>query len=178
MGENRTLEFGEKENMNNMEERSNNSSEESGTINKVMTIPNIMSICRIVLIVPFIICFLNEKYIVFKTPLNYNTSYGLIRTINQYIDKYNDYFIAEMGTLKKNDIKTEASIVKPKYGILTTIGTAHLDSFKTIENIAKEKFDLIESLPSDGIAILNKDDKIQVNYQINNNCKIMLSIKK
>ena len=63
MGENRTLEFGEKENMNNMEERSNNSSEESGTINKVMTIPNIMSMCRIVLIVPFIICFLNEKYI-------------------------------------------------------------------------------------------------------------------
>ena len=63
MGENRTLEFGEKENMNNMEERSNNSSEEFGTINKVMTIPNIMSMCRIVLIVPFIICFLNEKYI-------------------------------------------------------------------------------------------------------------------
>ena len=120
----------------------------------------------------FLYDILNEKYIVFKTPLNYNTSYGLIRTINQYIDKYNDYFIAEMGTLKKNDIKTEASIVKPKYGILTTIGTAHLDSFKTIENIAKEKFDLIESLPSDGIAILNKDDKMQVNYQLKNNCKI------
>ncbi len=120
----------------------------------------------------FLYDILNEKYIVFKTPLNYNTSYGLIRTINQYIDKYNDYFIAEMGTLKKKDIKTEAGIVKPKYGILTTIGTAHLDSFKTIENIAKEKFDLIESLPSDGIAILNKDDKMQVNYKIKNNCKV------
>ncbi len=120
----------------------------------------------------FLYDILNEKYIVFKTPLNYNTSYGLIRTINQYIDKYNDYFIAEMGTLKKNDIKTEASIVKPKYGILTTIGTAHLDSFKTIENIAKEKFDLIEALPSDGIAILNKDDKMQFNYKIKNNCRV------
>lgn len=48
----------------NMEERSNNnSSEESGITNKILTIPNVMSICRIVLIIPFVICFLNEKYI-------------------------------------------------------------------------------------------------------------------
>lgn len=46
----------------NMEELSNNSGE-SGIINKVITIPNIMSVCRIVLIIPFVICFLNEKYI-------------------------------------------------------------------------------------------------------------------
>jgi len=114
---------------------------------------------------------LSEKYIVFKTPQNYNTAYGLINTVNNYLDKYNDYFIAEMGTLKKNDIKTEADIVKPKYGILTKIGMAHLEAFGSIENIAKEKFDLIEKLPSDGVAILNKDDEYQVNYEIKNDCK-------
>ena len=116
---------------------------------------------------------LNEKYISFKTPKNFNTAYGLINTINNYIDKYNNYFIAEMGTLKPKDIKIEASIVKPKYGILTRIGTAHLEAFGTVENIAKEKFALIESLPSDGIAILNKDDEYQVHYKIKNNCKVI-----
>ena len=116
---------------------------------------------------------LNEKYITFKTPQNYNTAYGLINTVNNYIDKYNNYFIAEMGTLKPKDIKIESEIVKPKYGVLTKIGIAHLDAFKTIENIAKEKFALIESLPSDGVAILNKDDEYQVNYKIKNNCKVL-----
>lgn len=116
---------------------------------------------------------LNEKYISFKTPQNYNTAYGLINTINNYIDNFNNYFVAEMGTLKKNDIKKEASIVKPKYGVLTKIGEAHLDHFKTIENIAREKFALIESLPSDGVAILNIDDEYQVNYKIKNKVKIL-----
>lgn len=45
-----------------MEERSN-SSLESGITNKIITIPNAMSVCRIILIIPFVICFLNEKYI-------------------------------------------------------------------------------------------------------------------
>lgn len=116
---------------------------------------------------------LNEKYIAFKTPQNYNTAYGLINTINNYLDKYSNYFIAEMGTLKPKDIKIEASIVKPKYGILTKIGTAHLEAFGNIENIAKEKFALIESLPSDGVAILNKDDEYQINYKLKNSCKVL-----
>lgn len=116
---------------------------------------------------------LNEKYISFKTPKNFNTNYGLIRTINEYIDKYNNYFVAELGAFKKGDIKSRCKIVKPKYGILTKIGEAHLESFKSQENIIKGKFELIESLPNDGIAILNKDDINQVNYKLNNKCKVL-----
>lgn len=116
---------------------------------------------------------LNEKYISFKTPKNYNTNYGLIRTINEYIDKYNNYFVAELGAFKKGDIKSRCKIVEPKYGILTKIGLAHLESFKTEENIIKGKFELIESLPKDGIAVLNKDDLKQVNYKLKNTCKVL-----
>ena len=58
------------------------------------------------------------------------------------------------------------------YGIITNIGLAHLDSFKTEEAIQIAKFKLIESLPSDGLGILNKDDPKQVNYQIKNSCRI------
>ncbi len=116
---------------------------------------------------------LNIKYIAFPTPQNFNTNYGLIRTINEYIDKYNDYFIAELGAFRKGDIKSRASIVKPKYGVLTKIGTAHLDTFGSIANTTETKFELIEFLPSDGVAFLNIDDELQVNYKIKNKVKVI-----
>lgn len=116
---------------------------------------------------------LSVKYNVFPTPKNFNTTYGLINTINNYLDKFNDYFIAEMGAFKRGEIKEICDLVHPTYGILTTIGTAHLESFGSRENIQKGKFELIESLPSDGIGILNGDDPYQHSYQRKNTCKII-----
>lgn len=116
---------------------------------------------------------LETKFNVYKTPLNYNTPYGLMITINNYLDKYNDYFIAEMGACKVGDIKELCDLVKPKYGIITNIGLAHLETFGSEENIKRTKFELIESLPKEGIGILNKDDKNQENYKIKNKCKIL-----
>ncbi len=115
---------------------------------------------------------LNIKYNVFKTPQNYNTPYGLMITINNYLDIYNDYFIAEMGACKKGEIKELCDIVHPKYGILTRIGLAHLETFGSEEIIQRTKFELIESLPSDGIGILNGDDEKQLSYSIHNSCEI------
>ncbi len=116
---------------------------------------------------------LNIKYDCLPSPKNFNTTYGLMITINNHLDKFTEYFIAEMGAFKRGEIKTLCNFVKPKYGILTTIGTAHLDSFGSRENIQKGKFELIESLPSDGIAILNRDDEWQVSYKLKNNCKVL-----
>lgn len=116
---------------------------------------------------------LNVKYDAFPTPKNFNTTYGLMRTINESLDKFTNLFIAEMGAFKKGEIKELCNFVKPKYGILTTIGTAHLESFGSRENIQKGKFELIESLPSNGIAVLNKDDEWQTSYKLKNNCKVV-----
>jgi UDP-N-acetylmuramoyl-tripeptide--D-alanyl-D-alanine ligase len=77
-----------------------------------------------------------------------------------------------MGACEVGQIKELCDFVHPKYGILTRIGVAHLDSFKTEENIQKTKFELIESLPSDGIGILNMDDPKQVSYDFKGKCKI------
>ena len=116
---------------------------------------------------------LNTRLTPFKTPSNFNTPYGLIRSINNYLDKFNDIFIAEMGAFKKGEIKTTCKLMKPKYGILTIIGQAHLESFGSQENIQKGKFELIESLPSDGIGVLNADDPLQKSYKLKNNCRII-----
>ncbi|MBR4694392.1 MAG: UDP-N-acetylmuramoyl-tripeptide--D-alanyl-D-alanine ligase [Bacilli bacterium] len=115
---------------------------------------------------------LSIKYNVFKTPSNYNTPYGLMITINNYLDKYNDYFIAEMGACKQGEIKELCDLVHPKYGILTRIGLAHLETFGSEEIIQSTKFELIESLPHDGLGVLNGDDEKQLSYKIKNDCKI------
>ena len=114
---------------------------------------------------------LNVKFNAITTPKNFNTKYGLIITINNYLDKFNDIFIAEMGAFRLGSINDLCDLVHPKYGIITNIGLAHLDSFGSQENIQRGKFELVESLPSDGIAILNMDDIYQVNYKIKNKCK-------
>lgn len=116
---------------------------------------------------------LNIKYIARPTPRNLNTPYGLIITINNHLDKFDDILIAEMGAYKQGEIKQLCNLVHPKYGILTRIGTAHLESFGSEENIQKTKFELIESLPLDGVGVLNKDDPKQVSYKLQNQCKIL-----
>lgn len=116
---------------------------------------------------------LSIKFNTLPTPRSFNTPNGLMITINNHLDKFDEIFIAEMGAYKLGEIKELCDLVHPQYGILTVIGTAHLESFGSEENIQKTKFELIESLPSDGIGILNKDDSMQVNYKLKNNCKIL-----
>ena len=115
---------------------------------------------------------LNIKYNSMPTPKNYNTPFGLMITINNFLDKFTDVFIAEMGACQEHDIEELCELVHPQYGIITTIGVAHLATFGSRENIQKTKFELIENLPKDGVGILNADDNWQRNYKIKNKCKI------
>ena len=114
---------------------------------------------------------LNIKYNALPTPRNLNTPYGLIITINNHLDKFDDIMIAEMGAYKIGEIKELCDLVHPKYGILTKIGTAHLESFGSEKNIQKGKFELVESLPDDGACVLNMDDEKQTSYKIKSKCK-------
>ena len=114
---------------------------------------------------------LNIKYVSRPTPKNLNTEYGLMITINNYLDKFDEIFIAEMGAYKRGEIRKLCNMVHPKYGILTTIGLAHLETFGSPENIIKTKFELIESLKDDGVAVLNGDDPKQLSYSIKSKCK-------
>jgi UDP-N-acetylmuramoyl-tripeptide--D-alanyl-D-alanine ligase len=95
---------------------------------------------------------------VLKTPLSYNTLMGLCRVINDNLEADCEVFIAEMGAYRRGDIKELCDFVRPTIGILTAIGPQHLERFKSIENVQATKYELIEALPSAGVAIFNNDD--------------------
>ncbi|HPF88786.1 MAG TPA: Mur ligase family protein, partial [Candidatus Limiplasma sp.] len=55
------------------------------------------------------------------------------------------------------DIRELCRLVKPTIGILTSVGPQHLDTFKTVERVAKTKYELINALPNDGLCFFSDD---------------------
>ncbi len=102
---------------------------------------------------------LKQRYKVLNTPESYNTPMGLSKVINNELTEEYQVFIAEMGARNIGDIKELAQLTKPKIGVITSIGPAHLETFKNIDNIMKTKYELIEELSIDGIAIFNYDNE-------------------
>jgi UDP-N-acetylmuramoyl-tripeptide--D-alanyl-D-alanine ligase len=103
---------------------------------------------------------LSQKYNTLMTPASYNTTMGVVRTINENLKPTHQVFVCEMGAKYIGDIKEICDIVDPQYGILTAIGPQHLDTFKGIENVRKTKLELVDSLPEDnGIAFVNWEDQ-------------------
>ena len=100
---------------------------------------------------------LSERYDVLMTPGSYNTPMGVIRTVREMMKPYNEVFICEMGAKQPGDIKEICDLVHPQTGIVTAVGPMHLESFKSMENVQKTKFELIDALPSDGFGVINND---------------------
>ena len=102
---------------------------------------------------------LSQLFNTYMTPGSYNTTMGVVKTVNQNINSTHQIFVCEMGAIYIGDIQEICDIVKPKYGILTAIGPQHLDTFKSIENVKKGKMELLENLPDDGIGFVNWEDE-------------------
>ena len=100
---------------------------------------------------------LSEKYRVLCTPPGFSTAMGVARVVNEQLSSAHQVFIAEMGAQKRGEIREMARLVRPKYGALTCIGAAHLDSFGSLEAVAQAKYELIKSLPEDGAAFFGAD---------------------
>ena len=103
---------------------------------------------------------LSPNFNVLMTPESYNTTMGVVKTIRTDLRPFHDVFICEMGARNIGDIKEICGIVSPRIGVLTSIGPQHLESFGSIENVVRTKFELADALPEDGVLFANFDSEL------------------
>ena len=102
---------------------------------------------------------LQGKYNVLVTPGNFNTPLGVTRTIREYLKPTHDIFLCEMGARRVGEIQEICDLVHPNHGVIVSVGPQHLETFYSMENIQKTKFELADSLPDDGLLFLNGDNE-------------------
>ncbi len=93
---------------------------------------------------------LSEKYTTLITPASFNTPMGVSKAIREKLTPSYQVFVGEMGARHVGDIRELCRLVRPTIGILTSVGPQHLDTFKTVQRVAKTKFELMQALPKDG----------------------------
>lgn len=111
---------------------------------------------------------LSEQFEVLMTPGSYNTTLGVVRTVRELMKPYCEVFICEMGAKQNGDIKEICDLVHPSIGIITAVGPQHLESFGSIENVQATKFELVDSLPSGGLAVINNDFQYIASRKVEN----------
>lgn len=100
---------------------------------------------------------LSQRYNTFKSPGNRNSILGLPPALFDLRAEH-ERAVLEMGMYTTGEIERLCDITKPAVGVMTIIGPVHLERAGSIEAIVAAKQELIESLPADGVAILNRDD--------------------
>ncbi len=106
---------------------------------------------------------LSEKYRVFKTEGNFNNDIGMPLMIFKLDSSY-DVAILEMGMSNLGEINTLAKVAKPSIGVITNIGTSHLENLKTRDNILKAKLEITNNFKEDDVLIINGDNDMLHDY--------------
>lgn len=103
---------------------------------------------------------LQQRYRTLVTPKSYNTPMGVSRVIrgNPVCDY--EVFVCEMGARYRGDIEELCELVRPRYGLITSIGKQHLETFQSIDAVIATKYELVEALPQDGCAFFPADNEI------------------
>ena len=100
---------------------------------------------------------LSQRYATLRSAGNYNSEIGLPLTLMN-LQAQHERAVLEMGMYDLGEIALLCRIARPQVGVVTNVGPAHLERLGTIERIAQAKAELVEALPSDGVAVLNGDD--------------------
>jgi len=100
---------------------------------------------------------LSQRYRTLKSPGNMNNEIGLPLTILRLSAGY-QRAVLEMGFYVPGEIALLCGIAQPRIGVVTNIGTVHAERAGSQEAIFRGKSELVQALPSGGVAILNLDD--------------------
>lgn len=101
---------------------------------------------------------LSQRYRVLKSEGNLNNHFGLPLMLLK-LEPEHEVAVIEMGMSHAGEIKALAHIAQPEVGVVTSVAPVHLEFFDSIAGIARAKYELIESLPVGGTAVLNADDE-------------------
>ena len=101
---------------------------------------------------------LASKFRVLKSEGNFNNHFGLPLMLLK-LEPEHDLAVIEMGMSHAGEIRALAKIAQPDIGVVTNVAPVHLEFFDSLAGIARAKYELIESLPSSGTAVLNADDE-------------------
>ena len=102
---------------------------------------------------------LAQKYHVHKTLGNFNNEWGLPITIFD-MPEDTEVAVLEMGVNHFGEMRRLSSVASPDICVITNIGIAHLEFFKTREGILQEKSQMIQDMKNGGSIILNGDDDL------------------
>ncbi|MEH1976699.1 MAG: UDP-N-acetylmuramoyl-tripeptide--D-alanyl-D-alanine ligase [Nostoc sp.] len=100
---------------------------------------------------------LGTKGRVHKTYGNYNNEIGVPKTLLE-LGAENDYAVIEMAMRGRGQIAELTQIARPTIGVITNVGTAHIELLGSEEAIAEAKCELLAEMSADSVAILNHDN--------------------
>jgi UDP-N-acetylmuramoyl-tripeptide--D-alanyl-D-alanine ligase len=101
---------------------------------------------------------LSTRFRVLKSEGNFNNHFGLPLMLLKIAPEY-DIAVVEMGMSQAGEIRALTRIAQPEMGVVTNVAPVHLEFFDSVAGIAQAKYELIESLPAGGTAVLNADDE-------------------
>jgi UDP-N-acetylmuramoyl-tripeptide--D-alanyl-D-alanine ligase len=107
---------------------------------------------------------LGARFKVLKSAGNLNNGFGLPLQLLK-LEPEHEIAVMEMGMNHAGEIAALAKIAEPNWGVVSNVAPVHLEFFPDgIQGIARAKYELIEALPPDGIAVLNLDDSYVASF--------------
>ncbi len=95
------------------------------------------------------------------TPGSVNTAMGIARVVRERLQPHHRYFVVEMGAYGPGSIRRLCALTPPKMGLITAIGMAHYERFKSLETVAEAKFELAEAAAANGGTVIAAADVLE-----------------
>lgn len=115
---------------------------------------------------------LSSKFNTHKSRKNFNNQLGVPMELCR-IQKNHEISVIEMGMRGKSEISYLSKIARPNIGVITNIGMSHIERLGSIENIANAKIEIADGIDSEGILVLNIDDKCFHILKEQTKCKVI-----